>query len=421
MVMINGRKLGMLTAPFLLAGVLFPLVTVAQSSGSTPPQDGTLSNFDVFNDTGQATHGFEIELDGIDPSQVTYEFGAPYERYGNPTVTAIPGGTLVTYASPYDAASKTWAAATPLAPNPITPTLGHACWTGGSPNYPTAGCEHFGLGLTGTPTNVVYNWLVADPAAPGNLIVANGPSVSVPAPAWNVQPAPPAAANQQPVVQAVVAAPDDQPDAQLGTAMWVKVSSTQSPSKADLGHLVPGDKEDPPQVETEWALLQPGAGGSLTSQLADQVQMGAKNVSIVKRYEYSAYTGAYDPENHEALPVNDSNPVKTDLGNLIGDQNVALHLAGGPAADVVPPVAKITTKSPGTTKTKSLAVAFSATDNVSKAFTFSCSLDKHIPAPCKSGKVFSPLAVGTHTLVVYAADAANNASRPVSLTWKVTK
>ncbi|MEI7479374.1 MAG: hypothetical protein WCK25_03595, partial [Actinomycetes bacterium] len=112
----------------LTAKVLAPLALVASSvayigssvsSGTTPPQFGTLSNFDVFNDTGETTHGFEIELDGINPSDITYQFGAPYERYGNPTVTAFAGGTKVTYASSYDAATSTWAAGTPACPQPM--------------------------------------------------------------------------------------------------------------------------------------------------------------------------------------------------------------------------------------------------------------------------------------------------------------
>jgi hypothetical protein len=147
---------------------------VGTSSGSTPPQFGTLSNFDVFNDTGQVTHGFEIELDGISPANVTYEFGAPYERYGNPTVAATATGTMVTYASSYDAATKSWAAGTPLAPSTITPTMGHQCWTGGSASYVNDGCDHFGLGLNATPTTVTYNWLLADPAHPGSLVTASG-------------------------------------------------------------------------------------------------------------------------------------------------------------------------------------------------------------------------------------------------------
>src|SRR5215467_5504568 len=41
---------------------------------------GALGNFDVLNDTGQDANGFEIELDGITPQQVTYEYN--WTRYG---------------------------------------------------------------------------------------------------------------------------------------------------------------------------------------------------------------------------------------------------------------------------------------------------------------------------------------------------
>ncbi len=94
---------------------------------------GTLSNFDVFNDTGQDCHGFEIELDGISSSNVTYTFGAPYERYGNPhVVDDIPGNRVfVRYESPYNTSTQKFTETTPQAPSPITPTAGHACWTGG--------------------------------------------------------------------------------------------------------------------------------------------------------------------------------------------------------------------------------------------------------------------------------------------------
>ncbi len=410
-------------AALVAAGTTFAAVAVpgALRAGatSTPPQFGTLSNFDVFNDTGQVTHGFEIELDGISPSQVTYEFGAPYERYGNPTVTAFSGGTLVTYASGYDPASKKWQVGTPLAPATITPTMGHQCWTGGSATYVTDGCDHFGLGLSATPTNIVYNWLTANPQHAGQLIHASGHGVSLPAPSWSVTPAAPGAVNKQPVVQAVINAPEFQGDPQFGQAIWVKVFMAQTASKADLGHLVTGDKEVPTTVETDWAIIQSGAGGTFAQQLADQVQPSPGDNTIVRRYEFYKYTGAYDAESHEALPVNDSAPVPGDLGNLIGNQMVAINLPGGAKADTTAPTVHRSTLSPGKTKAKSLTLNFTATDPDSKAFTFYCSLDSAVPTTCTSGITFKGLAPGSHTVAVYAADQANNASAPVLLHWTV--
>ncbi len=415
------RLAAKVVAPLALVGSSVAYIGTSVSSGSTPPQFGTLSNFDVFNDTGEVAHGFEIELDGINPSEVTYQFGAPYERYGNPTVSAFSGGTLVTYASSYDQSSSKWAVGTPLAPSVITATMGHQCWTGGSPSYPTAGCEHFGLGLSGTPTNVIYNWLVASKTSPGSLQHATGGGVQIAAPQWNVQPAPVPAVNPKPVVKVVLPAPQEPGDPRLGDATWVKVYVSEAPSKADLGHLLTGDKAEPNQIETEWMILQGGNGGGLPADLADEVQLKASDNSISRRYEFYAYTGAYDPENHEALPINDSKPAETDVGSLIGNQMVALNLAGGPKADTTVPTAQFTFKAPTSTKLKTLKLTFTAKDPDSKVFTYYCSVDGAIPAKCATGKTLVNLKVGVHTVRLYAADQANNASKPASIRWTVLK
>jgi hypothetical protein len=196
---------------------------------------------------------------------------------------------------------------------------------------------------------------------------------------------------------------------------------SESPSKADLGHLVTGDKEVPTKVETDWALLQGGAGGSLASQLADQVQLSPKDNTVVRRYEFYKYTGAYASENHEALPVSDSPPAPGDVGNLIGNQMVALNLPGGVKADTTAPKLTLTTKVPATTKVRSLTVSYRATDPDSKSFSFYCSLDGAVPSLCKSTLALKNLAFGTHRLALYAADQANNASGAVTVSWKVTK
>jgi hypothetical protein len=299
--------------------------------------------------------------------------------------------------------------------------MGHQCWTGGSATYVTDGCDHFGIGLGATPTNVVYNWLVASPTQPGLLVHASAGTVAVPAPTFAVSPAPAGAVNQQPVVQAVVNASEDPADPQLGDAIWAKVYMSQSPSKADLGHLVTGDSQVPTQIETEWAILQPGTGGSLAQQLANEFQVNPNDNAVVQRYEYYQYTGAYDPETHEALPVNDSNPDAGDIGNLIGNQMVALNLPGGPAADTTAPTAVMKTKSPKkATASRSFTVKFKATDPDSKHFTYYCALDDAVPSPCTSGTVFTGLGVGAHAVMVYAADPANNASAPVAVHWTVS-
>jgi hypothetical protein len=100
---------------------------------------------------------------------------------------------------------------------------------------------------------------------------------------------------------------------------------------------------------------------------------------------------------------------------------VALNLAGGPKADSTPPTAQFTVKVPASTKAKTLKLAFTAKDPDSKSFTYFCSLDGAIPSVCASGKTLANLKVGTHTVRLYAADQARNASKAVSIRWTVLK
>ncbi len=325
-----------------LASALGALVLAAPAQAVT--SYGALSNFDVFNDTGEPAHGFEIELDGISSSDVLYWFGAPNERYGDPTVVDFPGGVYVRYQSPYDTATQTFVESTALAPNPITPTDGHSCFVGAIGDYQNSGCEHFGVGLAKDPTNTVYRWLVADPAVPGRLQPA-GTKVSIPAPTYTVTPPPPGAPNQQPIVQAVVQAPaPDQYD--FGDAIWVKVYKSESPDPVELDHLVTDDPavpQDAAEIETEWFLLQAEVGGANpAAELASEAQLGEGNESVTRRYEIYAYSGVYDPESHEARPVSDQAPEGGDLGNYLGAQMAAVNINQPPP----PPPALVFAGSP---------------------------------------------------------------------------
>ncbi|HZR84267.1 MAG TPA: PEP-CTERM sorting domain-containing protein [Candidatus Binatia bacterium] len=321
----------------VLAGAFASLLAIA-SSAAASTTFGSLSNFDVFNDTGQECHGFEIELDGVTSADVSYTFGAPYERYGNPKIVDFPGGVFVRYESPYDPVQQAFTQATPMAPAVITPTDGHACWTGGSGSYLTSGCEHFGLGLNANPTSTVYRWLIADPSRPGSLLAA-GTSVSLPAPVWNVVPQPAA----PPVVQAVVPAPPPEIEGQFGDAMWVKVFVTEAADPVELDHLVTDDPAVPQEAgetEIEWTVLQAGpAGGGARNEIASEAQVGAGNDSVTRRYEFYEYTGAYDTESHEVTCGGDGScdvPLAGELGNYLGAQNAAVNLAELPACAIKP-------------------------------------------------------------------------------------
>lgn len=412
-------------ATVLLLGmvVTIPGAASASTRHTASVQFGTISNFDVFNDTGQVTNGFEIELDGVASTDITYTFGAPYERYGNPTITPFAGGVYVIYASPWDPVAKQFTQGTPVAPTPIQPTAGHQCWTGGSPTYPTAGCEHFGLGLAANPTNVVYQWLVADPANLGKLKPVVG-GVPIPAPRWSTSPPLHPGLNPKPVVNVVAPAPEPDVGQQLGDAVWVKVYMTESTAPSDLNHLVSGDIHVPDaaaEVETDWLLIQGGAGGGLQAELANSDQIGAMSQSVVRKYQFFKYTGPYDPENHEALPVNDSQPSAGELGNLIGNQMAGLNLpvAGKIPGDRVRPTAFFVTRPASTTASHTATFKFRATDNVSKTFNYFCSLDKKIPSRCTNSVTYRSLKKGVHTISVYAIDKAANPSKALLYRWTV--
>ncbi len=410
------------TALLLGMVVTIPGAASASAKHTTSVTFGTISNFDVFNDTGQVTNGFEIELDGVTSADISYTFGAPYERYGNPTITPIAGGVDVIYASPWDPVAKQFTQGTPIAPTPIQPTAGHQCWTGGSPTYPTAGCEHFGLGVNATPTNVLYHWLVPDPAHPGQLMPFGG-GVPVPAPQWSTSPPPPGP-NPHPVVNVVAPAPEPDLGQQLGDAVWVKVYMHESTTASDLNHMVSGDSHVPEsavEVETDWLLIQAGVGGGLNTELANSDQLGPNNHSVVRKYQFFKYTGPYSAENHEATPVNDSQPSAGERGNLIGNQMAALNLAAGGIVpgDRVRPVAFFVKKPLLKTTLRTATFRFRATDNASATFSYFCSLDKKIPARCTNPKTYSALKKGVHTLSVYAIDKAANPSKALLYRWTI--
>ncbi len=418
-------KMALCASAVVMASTAIVVIEPSAVTASTPPQFGTLSNFDVFNDTGTVTHGFEIEIDGVSSTDILYKFGAPYERYGDPVVSSFAGGVNVIYSSPYDSVTHQFTAGTPVPPTPIAPTAGHACWTGGAANYPNAGCEHFGFALSVTPSNVVYSWLVTDPAHAGHLIPFGG-GVSMPAPAVAVTPPPPASPNPKPIVQNVVAAAEPDLGQQLGTAIWVKVYVTQSTRAADLNRLVSGDAESPrlsTEVETEWALLQQGVGGGLPSDLTERGQIGSHNVSVTRRFEFYKYTGPYDPSSHEATPVNDSKPSPGELGNFMGASMAALNVpvAGKLPGDHTAPKVTWLSWPAKTTRSTSARFSFKATDPDNRTFAFYCALDKAIPKPCTTPKTFSGLRVGAHRVEVYASDVARNASRALIYTWTITK
>lgn len=277
---------------------------------------GALSNFDAVNDTGSPCNGFEIQLDDIQSRDVTYTF--QYQRYGIPKITEdtfLVSGvahprTFVRWMSAYDQVNHAFTQTTPVAPAGFQNTGGHLCFKnmtiGGQP-YDTSGCEHFGVGTLKNPSNTVYRWMKEDPAAPGSLI-GQGSPVTIPAPVWTVNPVP----NAPPVVVAVIPVPPPPavvpvpylPNAEFGVAVWAKVFETESPSPADLHHLVSDDPAVPGNLgpvpnpnaitEIEWQILQTDTMNPTANELASSRQVGGGHESVTRRYEFYKYVGPYE-------------------------------------------------------------------------------------------------------------------------------
>ena len=298
---------------------------------------GTLSNFDVINNTGGEVHGFEIEFHGVSSVNSYYN----WNRYGPPQVVPIPsgGGVYVRWMSPYDPSSGKFITGTPLNSNP-TVTAGHSCVIG-TQFYTTSGCEHFGLTTTGNATRTVYRWLVADPTNPGQL-KASAEQVGIPAPIWSVQP--PVRPGAPVAVVADIDPPVPPPPAKLfGAPQWMKTYKTEIDRQVNLDELVPNNPvvpEDPAEVETDWDLMQTELGSN-SKRKQKRGGLAAGNKAVVRRLEIYKYTGAIDPVTGEAkcIDITCSVPDPSEIGDFIGAQNAAANLN---APDAYPVTATVT-------------------------------------------------------------------------------
>ena len=334
--------------PFALLGALvaLPLAGYAVAYGS-------LSNFDVVNDTGGRCYGFEIELDDIRSTDITYTYN--YNHYGLPTITEDlkdplhpktyvryeskknPDGTYASFTNPQDPA------------NPLSATDGHAFTNLGV----NLGGEHFGVGYRTSPTVVTYHWLVDNSVLPGTL--ALGPVVNVGSPIFNyVPPAPNPVPGLPPLpaqVQVVVIPPPPEPPEveppvpQFGVPVWVKILKTVQPSghKIELGELLPLDEIADPdgvppwqgeveqaETEIEWMVFQkrPAGnpdteGGEGEIEAADDLPNGDETVT--RRYEFYEYLGPTNPEDGEA-DCSDPADCEGSVGKFIGAQMAGFNL-----------------------------------------------------------------------------------------------
>jgi hypothetical protein len=299
---------------------------------------GDLNNFDTLNDTGQKCYGFEIEIDGVHSTDITYTFD--WNHYGAPKIWEDNSGStpkvFVRYESTKDATGN-WGANgsfTNVAIPTISPPAGHTC-TDTSVNE---GCEHFGVGYYGTPSAIKYNWLIVDGA--GNLAYHGSP-VPVAAPKFAYTR--PAAGQPAQVVAAIPAPVVPDPGGKaFGEPSWVKVIKTTShnANPVALQDLVSADGDgdgkadwqngEPDEVESEWYLLQdhndPLNPKAELQGLPDD--MGDGSEIVTRRYEFYRYGAAADTldgENGEAM-CSEVNPT-TDPNDPLYLHGVGDHVA----------------------------------------------------------------------------------------------
>lgn len=321
---------GLFATALLLGGAL--------PAGHADTAYGTLSNFDTVNDTGQTCYGFEIELEDIHSSDVTYTYD--WNHYGRPTITEDNSNpahprVFVRHESKRNPDGSFAAFTNPVSPDhPLGPTDGHAC-TNPSVNF---GCEHFGVGLYRQPSAVRYHWLVEDPLKPGTLTL--GPVVSIAMPTFVYYPAPQPAAPAQVVVVIEPPEPPEPLPEQFGPATWVKVLKTVQPRghHVKLGELLTDDEEDPDdenwegeeaaETEIEWMVFQKRPAND-PDQDQDEIE-GADELpegdeQVTRRYEFYVYQGPVNPEDGEAQCDNPDD-CPDAVGAYIGAQMVGFNV-----------------------------------------------------------------------------------------------
>lgn len=287
------------------SGMFASLALVGSTNASTGIS-GTMSNFDVFNDSTTDAYGAELELEGLHPQEVMDTYPS---HFSNKVVEEYSNGN--TFGTRIRYSTYNFNAAGFLAPSVPQSTNGHFCV-----NIP--GCEHFGFSVSNQPTATRFYWLDNGAQRIGNTPMA------IPNPTWTYQPA----ANGQPaVMQAEVAVPEPaEKIKQNPDSIWMKVYKTELERPVRLGELMSNggvSPEDESETETEWELLE---GGKMKAAEAEVPERGK---SVIRRYEFYEYSGPYDEE-HEPISIfldeEMNEPPAGELGAFIAANMVAANL-----------------------------------------------------------------------------------------------
>ena len=307
----------MKTNPFIQFRKLPPLVLALAALALQPTSSdasvayGSINNFDTVNDTGEETHGFEIEVEDCHSTDITYTFD--WNHYGTPRITqddSIPGHpkTSIRWESKKNP-DGTWAAKTIVPTGPISPTDGHQ-FTNPAVNF---GGEHFGTGFRAAVGAVHYYWLVDRGG-----VLARGPAVQVSTPVFTYYPPVPGIAAPAQVQAVIAPPPPPAPEPkEFGKAVWMKEikTTTHNANKVKLRELLSEDPDhpekkdwrngEPDEVEVEWRILQKkysAADGGVNNEVpAAAEDLPGGNEVVTRRYEFYKYVGPLDAETGEAM------------------------------------------------------------------------------------------------------------------------
>ncbi len=309
-----------------LAGIT--AVKATPAFAGPPSIAGYATNFDVPNGTDKECEGFEVEIEDITNSQVTYTWpGAP--GYPNPYGSASPSqienttfpdghtGVRVTFAATY--ANGAWSASTPIG---VT--------------------DHFGVHVTGSPGVQRYSWLCdlggTSAGSTGVLTPYGGttsgnfyPVPSVPSIVPVIVPTVTGEGVQQQVTPAVVPQPSEP---QFQDAVWVLKYRTTSTSIVDVNNLLASDPEvqaaiTNSNISSVAELFQPDPGSNegVESEGPDHISPGEQSdVTVTETYQY---TGPVDPEDNSVIcneTVGDPNNCNNFVGSLIARQMQSTQL-----------------------------------------------------------------------------------------------
>jgi hypothetical protein len=290
---------------------------------------GSLSNFDISNDTGRVCHGFEIEFEGVAPSDVPGGFSA--NRYGMPRTLATPTGTKLRWESPFDVATGRWQTRT--VPHAV-PWFPGQCYQWVPGTYENGGCEHYGSWTLGNPTKVTSRWLCEDDTLPPGQLMPMNPPTAVPYAQYYVQP--PAQPNNPPQLVAEVEAPEPaEAPGQYGDAQWIRSYVMQLPRPLTVEELMADNPDAVPmnvnQLEADYQVIQdepPAGGNGNRRRKRNSGNIDPTTRAVVRRYETFAFTGSYDPVTHEAICLDllCNAPDPTEIGELLSVQMTAANV-----------------------------------------------------------------------------------------------